>query len=413
VLTDKKNALWLPYQVGLEFHRNWLKVVAEQRHAFERTLEALDKLDAQTIDTLSKLNIKRHIALDGDRIRKRLSRRIAKVRTEVFNLQRTHRDSLKRGDDNDLLDRISQLYEGRVGPPYDPTALDRIYAEGKERYARDQPPGYKDKDKEEPDRYGDLVLWRELLDKATTEKRSAIFITDDLKDDWWRFIGGERKGARTELIQEYLDATGRRIQFYTPESFLKFAGTRGVEVSPAAHDEVKEVSRAYRFVMERAHVPLRDILLPPSAEASGREELHSERLAGRRRMRNRVRILEEQVIDLRRRRRLIDQRVTELHSANSLLDDGGMLEEYKEVILRERAETDAELAIVSEELARALDADHGQDRLAIYPHEGLDRWMGYDYISSEQELGQRRVGPWPYAEGQESPSATEPPHGPE
>lgn len=115
VLTGKKDSLWLPYQVGLEFHRNWLCVVAEQRNAFDRTIDALTKLDSQVTDTLSKLNIKRHTALDADRIRKRLLTRITKVKTEVVELQEKHRESLRSGDDNDVLNKIAALFDGRVG----------------------------------------------------------------------------------------------------------------------------------------------------------------------------------------------------------------------------------------------------------------------------------------------------------
>ena len=74
VLTGKKESLWLPHQVGDEFHRNRLKAIAEQKQAFERTIKFLSDLNAQAHDSISKLNIRRHIALDVDALERQIGR---------------------------------------------------------------------------------------------------------------------------------------------------------------------------------------------------------------------------------------------------------------------------------------------------------------------------------------------------
>ncbi|WP_204277464.1 PIN-like domain-containing protein, partial [Escherichia coli] len=59
--------------------------------------------------------------------------------------------------------------------------------EGEDRYAKKIPPGYKDakKDAGEFDKYGDLIIWKDMIGKAKADKRPILFISDDAKEDWW------------------------------------------------------------------------------------------------------------------------------------------------------------------------------------------------------------------------------------
>ena len=58
--------------------------------------------------------------------------------------------------------------------------------EGQERYKKEIPPGFKDaKSKDGVRKYGDLIIWKELLNFARTQSKDIVFITDDVKADWW------------------------------------------------------------------------------------------------------------------------------------------------------------------------------------------------------------------------------------
>ena len=58
--------------------------------------------------------------------------------------------------------------------------------EAKKRYERKTPPGFMDCDsKDDIRRYGDAILWFQVLDKAKSAKRDVILVTDDRKTDWW------------------------------------------------------------------------------------------------------------------------------------------------------------------------------------------------------------------------------------
>ena len=83
------------------------------------------------------------------------------------------------------------------------------------------PPGYMDNKKTE-NKYGDLLVWKEILDYATTQSVDIIFVTHDQKEDWWNTNHGKKIGPRIELRKEFYEKTGQRFHMYTMPSFLSF-----------------------------------------------------------------------------------------------------------------------------------------------------------------------------------------------
>lgn len=111
--------------------------------------------------------------------------------------------------------------------------------EGEFRYRYKMPPGYMDEEKDKPSKgekdtfetrvrkYGDLFVWKEILSiGSNTEANKVLFITNDVKEDWW-ILQGEQDNKipvcmREELKQEYTAATGNdRIEFLTLSKFYE------------------------------------------------------------------------------------------------------------------------------------------------------------------------------------------------
>ncbi len=142
-------------------------------------------------------------------------------------------------------ERIDGLFEGKVGDPYPPDRLKQIYKDGAERYGQTPkvPPGYEDaKDKKGNDQYGDLIIWFQIIDKAVTEKKSVIFVTDDRKDDWWWKPSSRTFGPRPELVQEMSEKANVPFYMYQADRFLEFANQfLGQNVEQAAIDEIKQL----------------------------------------------------------------------------------------------------------------------------------------------------------------------------
>lgn len=111
--------------------------------------------------------------------------------------------------------------------------------EGEFRFRYKMPPGYKDEDKEVKKdnkkdgfeerirKYGDLFVWKEILDIGKeNEDEFIILLTNDIKEDWW-VLRGEQNNKETicmreELHQEYIAITGSdKIEFMTLSKFYE------------------------------------------------------------------------------------------------------------------------------------------------------------------------------------------------
>jgi hypothetical protein len=114
------------------------------------------------------------------------------------------------------------------------------------------PPGYKDENKKTvkrygnlvlQDKYGDLVLWRQIIAKAKDEQKPIIFVTDDAKEDWWWVRQGNTLGPRPELVTEVKAETGKSFYMYSSDRFMTFARDYlQIEIEQDAVDEVQEVA---------------------------------------------------------------------------------------------------------------------------------------------------------------------------
>ncbi|RLK60439.1 PIN-like domain-containing protein [Actinokineospora cianjurensis] len=76
------------------------------------------------------------------------------------------------------------------------------------RIRASEPPGYKDRKKDDVNAVGDYLVWEQTLLEATTRGLDVLFVTSDTEEDWWRLEGGERRGPRIADIT----ADIRRIQ---------------------------------------------------------------------------------------------------------------------------------------------------------------------------------------------------------
>ncbi|UGS24991.1 PIN domain-containing protein [Microbacterium resistens] len=251
LLNKKKEQVWIPYQVGLEFHRNRRGMPGQLTKAFDDVKVALDSSVGRIDAALNEL--RRHARQEADELGAAFDEHAKKLKKKLRRIGKKHADAVTSEQvQAATFNKISELYEDRVGPRYDDDRLKEIFREGEARYIKQVPPGYRDAaTKKDDSKYGDLVLWRQILDHAEIVKRPLLFVTDDGKDDWWQKHGSQKIGPRPELVEEYFDASGYRAHFYTSRSFLHFAKERGESVSEEAVEEVREISKqAKRFAID-------------------------------------------------------------------------------------------------------------------------------------------------------------------
>jgi hypothetical protein len=246
VLSKLKDKLHMPFQVGYEYHSNRNSVIENLDTSYNTLSASIKEICDKTITGAINQYV-RHPSIEVDILKRSLNEIVKKFDIELEKQKKKHPDFKK---DDEVLIQLTELYENKVGTPFNKEELKNIFIEGKQRYEQLIPPGYKDletkKKKGDQNVYGDLIIWKELITLTKKEKKEIIFITDDRKEDWWTIENGKTIRPREELIKEFYDLTGIRILIYNADNFLHFAKERKLvtSIKEKSITEVKEVRKA-------------------------------------------------------------------------------------------------------------------------------------------------------------------------
>lgn len=132
--------------------------------------------------------------------------------------------------------------QGKINPEPTIVQLMEYVKEGEFRFRYKMPPGYKDEDEKDKEvkkdskkdnfegrirKYGDFFVWKEIL-KVGKERENEylIFLTNDVKEDWWVLRGEQNNKEpvcmREELRKEYIAITDSdKIEFMTLSKFYE------------------------------------------------------------------------------------------------------------------------------------------------------------------------------------------------
>ena len=208
-----KERVWIPYQVAYEFMRRRCEVIYEtvQRYTqFEKEIQAFTQ---KTTDILR--------LTPTDEEFSELNRFLIKW----LNSNKEQNLLVQNATKDEILEKILMIFNERVGSNIDESELKHIIEEGKERYAKSIPPGYRDKKKakeelEDNNAYGDLIIWKQILKYAKDHQVGIIYVTHDQKEDWWNIIKGKTIGPRVELRREFMDQTQQEFHMYSMHTFI-------------------------------------------------------------------------------------------------------------------------------------------------------------------------------------------------
>lgn len=251
LLEKIRDRIWITYQAASEYQKNRLLVINAQKEAYKDIRETLVKKKGE-IET--KLNsFKKHPYLQTTDLKKQIESAFDSIGRDLDNLERKHPDYL---DEDPIWDKLSALLEGKVGDDFSKDDLEKLYRDGKKRYDEKIPPGYMDlKEKQnEGNRslYGDIIVWRQVIEKAKTLDNSIIFITDDLKEDWWYKFKGKTISPRPELMKEFQLETTKRINIYQADKFLEMANKNlAQQTTKEVIQEVRDVRLADEYDIEK------------------------------------------------------------------------------------------------------------------------------------------------------------------
>ena len=211
-LNKLQDRLWMPNHVAQEFMKNRKNAIWVAIHQYEDLQREADKFIALCASTV-KLE-KSDTDIEG--LHKEITEWIEAAKKKNILVSDLSNDS--------ILDQLLILFDGKVGPSFTDEDRKKIETEGKVRFDAEIPPGYKDRDKQKGENknntYGDLIIWKQILNYASAEKKDIILVTNDQKEDWWEILHGQTIGPRVELRREFIDCTSQRFHMYSLQSFI-------------------------------------------------------------------------------------------------------------------------------------------------------------------------------------------------
>lgn len=239
--TELKKRLWIPSHVQFEYMKNREKTI--QKPIIENYKPLKDEHIKIIIDSISLIENKcndlkdktrkddKHPYLEQSEIDK-YTNKISAFRkdTEEFKCAITKQIEAKEKEisdlhlNDDVYAAINKSFI--VGKEFPFEKIIDITKEGKHRYEFLIPPGYKDlKDKKGTQIFGDLIIWKQILEFSKEKRKPILFICNDLKEDWCYIEEKEKRilSPREELIKEIFDYSKVDFWMYNLSQFIYFS----------------------------------------------------------------------------------------------------------------------------------------------------------------------------------------------
>lgn len=255
VMKEIASRSWIPFQVGFEYQKNRRIVIEESINSLNKIQQELESIYKNNI--LSSCGIKKHLYNSlSDEIQE-LQEKIKKPIDDYIQNKISPRIASKKSiSELDIIrNRIDTIIQDKVGSAPTQEKINAINEEGKTRYANKQPPGFMDENKKESsffakvelqDKFGDLYLWKEIIEISKSEKiKNVIFICDDNKKDWWFIQSGKTHGVLESLKTEICNESNiDNFKIINQLTFLHEAKNHleNISIQESSLKEVEELS---------------------------------------------------------------------------------------------------------------------------------------------------------------------------
>jgi hypothetical protein len=259
IFSTLKGRLWIPYHVQFEYLKNRKGIIEKpisekydplKNDKIKALLEAKSKI-SKVAEQIKKDTEKseKHPFLPQEKIDEFISF-TKEIETKINQFEKDLRSEIEKqeqeikslNDDDTILSAFESFLE--VGEELSFSKIMDIVSEGKLRYEFKIPPGYLDlKEKDGTQIFGDLIVWKQILDYSKSKSQNIIFICNDLKLDWCNKNSRSRiESPRQELIKEFYDYSNKEFWMYDQSQFLYKANEYlNVDVENARIEEISKV----------------------------------------------------------------------------------------------------------------------------------------------------------------------------
>lgn len=237
IIKKLNSRIFITNQVVFEFSKNRyenLNDIIKSNRDFLKNIEKIsDELSSNGSPFLSKL------------LTDKFSDLIVEINSEISENIKTFESYFST---DTIFDQINKIFNKKVLEEFTDEQILNIEKVGDIRYSNKVPPGYMDSKKPE-NKFGDLIIWNEIINFSKNKAVSVVFISDDSKEDWiWKLKDGKAIGARPELIQEFIKETNNSFHIYNSNSFAKFGSKYFHEkLNSKTIDEILKVNQEVKL----------------------------------------------------------------------------------------------------------------------------------------------------------------------
>lgn len=222
--------IYVPRQVYDEYLRNYHKVSGDEKSKYQNVRNELSKtvIHLQENITSKITEYRKHDYTDISKLQNDLDGKIKDIKDIVKEFENNHKQESERNLDFILNDKVKEfvdllIEQGNVGAPIPFSKRLLILQEGKTRFENLIPPGYEDNGKVGAVRYGDLFIWKNIIEVAKERNANILFVCNDIKEDWWEKDKELPIELRKELLEEFKESNPLlEIHFLNMDKFFSY-----------------------------------------------------------------------------------------------------------------------------------------------------------------------------------------------
>lgn len=216
-----KEKVWMPNWVIYEFLENRENVICKQENKYKELNNSIKILAQEYVEEKYHPLIDKKLFDEYNKVANGLKKHIEDKQNKFIETNSLDKDN--------KINRLNVLFSSSIGKKYNEEKLNQIILEGSPRLEQKIPPGYIDyKEKKDSKNsphlltnckaYGDLIIWKQILEYAKEKDTDIFFVTNDIKKDWY----DKNKNIQKELFIEFNNYTeGKSIQIGQSSEFLK------------------------------------------------------------------------------------------------------------------------------------------------------------------------------------------------
>ncbi|MFK3762441.1 PIN-like domain-containing protein [Serratia ureilytica] len=256
VMSKISDRIWIPFFVCLEYQKNRRDVITESIDNLALIRDSLNEISTSVVASLSKGKVKKYLynslSESIHNLKDDIKPLIDKFISEHIDSRISNKKEIACKDV--IRDRIDAIVIDRCGTIPSIEWIKNVNKAGATRFENKIPPGFMDEKKtgkkfysdlEFEERYGDLYIWQEIIEKAKDDSiKNVIFVCDDLKKDWWYEKKGITHGALEALQTEiYSKSNIKNFKLLSQSTFLHDAQKHlpNINIDSKSLKEMQEV----------------------------------------------------------------------------------------------------------------------------------------------------------------------------